>query len=658
MRTTTRPLDVIKRFPVTVLATTVFAVAASAGLSLSVEPDVPSAVARVVGVLLVAAGTFVAERSLGSIVTALYGSLLAAGATVTGVLLLQLAALTGENTAVLSIGEQHWAPSVWVVSVLALASSRMRPAHRTWVRVTILMTTSTLLLTLGHAADVVRMIAGVVGIISGAVAASEKQPLRWRSDRHIVRLVTASVIASLGIAALLVASSLPTDGPLAAAMGVLPSPVQIVLGTLLLGSALLIARGRSVGVLFGSGLLLADVVLLVSALLADDAGSWFQWSGADFGDVEWQVALIAGVALPALIAAAVIGMRRRLLAPGRAATTGFDARSEARRIAAQYGDSTFSHMVTWKGNDLWFGQDSVVAYRQHRGTAVTLAEPVGPQESRAAALQGFARFCDEQGWTPVFYSVHDDTAEMLRSIGWETIPVGVESIIDVPSFSLSGKKRQDLRTATNRAAREGVTARWTRFVDLDPSTATAVEQICSGWADDKALPEMGFTLGGFDELRDPSVQLMIAVTKTGIVQAVTSWLPTSGGGLVLDVMRRGPEPMPGVMEFLIAQTVLRAQEDGVATVSLSGTPLAPHDAASTNTTDVLAGKLARFLEPAYGFGSLRRFKEKFTPAHERLWMAVPSGFHLAGVSTALVHAYVPEFRLRDLRTLTARGAAA
>lgn len=661
MRTTTRPLDVIKRFPVSFTATTVFTVAAIAGSSLSVEPDVPTVVARVIGVLMVAVSTLLAERTVGSVMTALYGSLLAAGSTVAGMLLLQLTATLGETTAVLSLGEQHWAPSVWVVSVLALASNRMRPTHRSWVRVGLLTTTSSLVLTVGHATDVVRVIAAALGIVVGARVISGAQPLRWRSDRHMARVIAAAVIAAVGLDALLVASTLPTDGPLAAALSMLSGPIQVIIGAVLIVSALFLARGRRIGVLLGSGFLVADAALLVSALVADDAGSWFQWSGASLDDIEWQIALIAGAALPAVVAVAVVLLRRRLTAPSTTAPGGTDERLQAQEIVSRDGDTTFSHMVTWTGNDLWFGHDSVIAYRQHRGTAITLSEPVGPPAARNAAIRSFARFCDEQGWTPVFYSIHDDTADALRKLGWETIPVGVESVIDVPSFTLSGKKRQDLRTATNRAGREGLTAQWTRFVDLDPATAAAVERISAGWADDKALPEMGFTLGGLDELRDPSVQLMLAVTDDGDVQAVTSWLPMpgrTGGGWVLDVMRRGPEPMPGVMEFLIAQTVLRAQEDQVAVVSLSGTPLAPHDAASSNFTEILTGKLARFLEPAYGFGSLRRFKEKFAPTHERLWMAVPSGFQLAGVSTALVHAYVPEFRLRDLRTLSAHGAAA
>ncbi len=94
---------------------------------------------------------------------------------------------------------------------------------------------------------------------------------------------------------------------------------------------------------------------------------------------------------------------------------------------------------------------------------------------------------------PVLYSVHAETAADLAGAGWSTMPVGTEAVLATAGFSLSGKRRQDLRTAVNRAARESVEAVWTRYVDLDAAAREQVDRICGHWAQDKALPEMGFT---------------------------------------------------------------------------------------------------------------------------------------------------------------------
>jgi lysylphosphatidylglycerol synthetase-like protein (DUF2156 family) len=276
-------------------------------------------------------------------------------------------------------------------------------------------------------------------------------------------------------------------------------------------------------------------------------------------------------------------------------------------------------------------------------------------DDRAAVIAAFAAHCEDNGWIPAFTSVHEPIREILAPEGWTALPVGVEAVLDVTTFDLRGKRRQDLRTASNRAEREGVRDEWTRFEQLDAGARAEVEVVCTRWAADRRLPEMGFTLGGFRELDDPDVRLALAVDASDRVLAVTSWLPVYAAGALtgytLDVMRRGDGGMPGVVEFLIARTALRAREAGLTTLSLSGTPLAAHDPASRAVLDRGSRLLARVLEPAYGFRSLQRFKEKFGARHEPLWLIVPTPLHVPRVARALAGAYVPGLRPRHLLEL-------
>ena len=65
----------------------------------------------------------------------------------------------------------------------------------------------------------------------------------------------------------------------------------------------------------------------------------------------------------------------------------------------------------------------------------------------------------------------------------------------------------------------------------------------------KSVPEMGFTLGGMDELMDDGGAVLPRVDGEGQVQGVTSWLRcTTDGQLVswtLDFMRRRGDASPG-----------------------------------------------------------------------------------------------------------------
>jgi lysylphosphatidylglycerol synthetase-like protein (DUF2156 family) len=167
---------------------------------------------------------------------------------------------------------------------------------------------------------------------------------------------------------------------------------------------------------------------------------------------------------------------------------------------------------------------------------------------------------------------------------------------------------------------------------------------------------MGFTLGGIDELDDPEVLCCLAVDESGTVHGVTSWLPVYDGGTLvsrtLDVMRRGAEGFPGVMEFLIASAVLELRTS-VEVISLSGSPLAsvPGTGGGSGGED-RADNLVRILdlvghalEPVYGFRSLAAFKSRFKPEYRALYLYYQDPLHLPAIGRALTRAYLPGLSL-------------
>ncbi|EZP29528.1 bifunctional lysylphosphatidylglycerol flippase/synthetase MprF [Microbacterium oleivorans] len=329
------------------------------------------------------------------------------------------------------------------------------------------------------------------------------------------------------------------------------------------------------------------------------------------------------------------------------------ARTRVLRLLKAGSVSTLSWMATWDGNDYWFAPDGgAVAYRVINNVAITTGDPIVAAGGEAAVAEAFAHYCAHHGWTVAFYSVTEDLRGELVARGYGSIAVAEETVIRPTGWSLQGGKMKDIRTAINRAEKEGLSASWMRFRDLPARHAAQVREISELWVAERDLPEMGFTLGGFDELLDSDVMLMIAVDSDDRVHAVTSWLPTFHDGRVrgwtLDFMRRAPDSMNGVMEFLIARTILQAGEESLDFVSLSGAPLAVDvdpDGQSASLRAILA-VLSRSLEPVYGFRSLLRFKTKFRPEFRRLHLVYADPLALPAIGLALARAYLP--------TLTAR----
>lgn len=324
-------------------------------------------------------------------------------------------------------------------------------------------------------------------------------------------------------------------------------------------------------------------------------------------------------------------------------------RERALDLLRRHGGTNLSWMTTWPDNSYWFGPDghSVVAYQVHAGVAIGLADPIGPPDTAAATLRQFAEYTEANGIPACLFSITDQTAAAAREMGWRTLQVAEEAIIDLPELEFRGKAWQDIRTAINRAKKESVTFELGRLADMPATTLREVRAISEAWVSDKGLPEMGFTLGGVEEALDPEVRVGLAVTADGTVDGVTSWLPIldPGGairGWTLDLMRRRDGGFRPVTEFLIASACLAFKEEGAQVVSLSGAPLARADAdADVSTLERVLDSVGEAMEPLYGFRSLHQFKAKFQPRYAPISMAYPDEAALPRIGVAIGRAYLP-----------------
>lgn len=363
------------------------------------------------------------------------------------------------------------------------------------------------------------------------------------------------------------------------------------------------------------------------------------------------------------------------------------------------GGSSLAWMTTWPGHEYWFGghgvtgadgtdradsadgahsadgSQSAVAFRVIGKIALTTGGPVGPADQVGPAALEFAEHCALQGLSPCFYSVDSTVEEALRAAGWSSLQVAEETVIELSGLEFVGKKFQDIRTALNRARKEEIEAVWTTYDTASLSLVEQIVAISEEWVADKGLPEMGFTLGGLDELCDPEVRILLAVDATGVVHGVTSWLPVYRDGrlvgLTLDFMRRRTGGFRPTTEFLIASAALHARDEGLEFLSLSGAPLA-HSAAEERggaggadkelavgaarksdddgdivTLEAALDRVGAALEPVYGFRSLLAFKAKFNPDYRPLYLVYADAAALPAIGVAVGRAYLPGVGLAE-----------
>ena len=317
-----------------------------------------------------------------------------------------------------------------------------------------------------------------------------------------------------------------------------------------------------------------------------------------------------------------------------------------------HGGGTLSWMTTWDGNSYARTESGgIVAYQRRAGVAIVLADPLGAEASRAASVAEFIRTAEHAGLVPCFFSAGEATRAAVPS-GWRSIVVADDTIVDLPGLEFTGKQWSAVRTSLNRAGREEMTFRMTRLADEPWGIRQQLRAISEMWVGDKGLPEMGFTLGTLDQAEDPEVRLALAISPQGDVDGFLSWLPVYGGGgavrgWTLDLMRRRDGGFGPVMEFLIGSSARRFSEEGAEIMSLSGAPLAHDYPPDAGAIASLSDWLADSLEPVYGFQSLHRFKSKFHPRYETMYLLFRDEADLTRIGAGLTRAFLPDATLRQ-----------
>ncbi len=551
--------------------------------------------------------------------------------------------------------------SAGMLAAVSVASATVRPPWRLRLRLAIWGYVLFSVLFIGQMADAEHFFAVVLSMpFSTRLAGPNAMRARALPTRHELRLLAAVgilAIATLTLLANFLPDRLTPFGPTD------DTPDSWWFLIIQLALFLLVANGLRRGyrwawwftvVLCSIVVLLAALVLVVAVILLFTP---------DPGDLD-----ITG-GLPAFFAQALLYLVYLvLLIAGRGAfrvprrsrrrlASGTSHADTAKQLLHRWGGGTISWMTTWPENRhmITANGQGYLAFRKHAGVAVALGDPIGPPGSTAGIIEDFIAMCDKAALVPYVFSCGRSTTEVTDALGWSSAQVAEDNLIDLPTLEFRGKKWQDVRTALNKAPKEGVTFRMVTLADEPWSMVRQVEELSQQWLGDKELPEMGFTLGGVVEALDREVKVGLAVGADGKLHGVTSWMPVYGPeghvrGWTLDLMRRADGGFRATMEFLIASSCQWFKKDGAEFVSLSGAPLARSatDAGGESAVEKFLDTLGEQLEPVYGFRSLHAFKGKFQPRFSPMYMAYRDEADLPRIGIAITRAYLPTAGLRDM----------
>jgi lysylphosphatidylglycerol synthetase-like protein (DUF2156 family) len=295
-----------------------------------------------------------------------------------------------------------------------------------------------------------------------------------------------------------------------------------------------------------------------------------------------------------------------------------DERDRARRIVDEWGSDTLAPFALRRDKSYFFSADgrSFVAYAYVRGFALVAADPVGPPDATAAVLDEFLAFCRARAWRVAFVAVREADVPLYRARGLHGIYLGDEAILRCDTFTLDGPEKKDVRAAVRRVGRDH-RFELLRESEASPELVDQLNEISARWRG--KAPERGFTMELDQEVegRDPEFVIALARDRDGRPAGFLRLVPCHGEepGYSLDLMRRLPESVNGLTEFLIANAALELGRQGIVRLSLNFAAWGRlmDGSAPLGTWDRVQRRMARALNPYFQIQSLRDFNAKFDP---------------------------------------------
>ncbi|MCA1830088.1 MAG: bifunctional lysylphosphatidylglycerol flippase/synthetase MprF [Actinomycetota bacterium] len=296
---------------------------------------------------------------------------------------------------------------------------------------------------------------------------------------------------------------------------------------------------------------------------------------------------------------------------------------------------------------------AAVAYRYFNGVGLASGDPIGEPSSFPSAVARFVAQCDDHGWRPAVLGARETHVPLWESAGLRSVYLGDEAIIDVPTFSLEGRKFRNVRQSASHTYSEGVTTEVVREGDIQESDRAILREVADRAR--KGAPERGFSmaLGGILNGEEPDCTVIIARDANGRPCGFQRYVPCKlGRVLSLDVMRRDPTDSPnGLNERMIIDLIEWARAHDIVEVSLNFAAFRGLIEAEDLPLSRAAGAwFIKKIGPYFQMQSLHWFNKKFRPRWVPRFLMYRSvaDFAAVGIASLSAEQLLSRERAQDL----------
>lgn len=277
----------------------------------------------------------------------------------------------------------------------------------------------------------------------------------------------------------------------------------------------------------------------------------------------------------------------------------------------RYGNNSLSYLTY--SNDLSFFNgkwEGYIAYKKYFNTAVVLGDPIVSEESLSKAVREFRKTCSSQNIHTCFFLCTNQTVQTLLNEGYKGFLVGQEAVVDLNTFTTSGKKGWGIRSSINYAQKHHMIVEEYQFKKKRSSIIeNELNRITQDWCKIKKMSEFNFAFGHVDFETSDDVRYFICRYKGKIVGFLT-YFPIYGlQSYYLDLSRREINAPRGTIDLLFVNSFEILKSEGVKKIYVGYSPI-PYQSNSIHSSN-LFNCFKPFLEFFYPARSEFFFKKKY-----------------------------------------------
>ncbi|MFE2099350.1 MULTISPECIES: phosphatidylglycerol lysyltransferase domain-containing protein [unclassified Streptomyces] len=212
---------------------------------------------------------------------------------------------------------------------------------------------------------------------------------------------------------------------------------------------------------------------------------------------------------------------------------------------------------------------AAVTYRVVGGVSLASGDPIGDPEAWPGAIDAWLAEARRHAWTPAVMGASEEAGTIYSRHGLDALELGDEAIVDLSDFTLEGRAMRVVRQAHNRVRRAGYTVRIRRHEEIPDEEMALLVDRADHWRDGATERGFSMALGRLGDPGDGRCVMLECRDADDVPRALLSFVPWGEAGLSLDLMRRDRDCENGLMEYMVVELLLRAEELGVGRVSLN-----------------------------------------------------------------------------------------